>query len=182
MRLIKLYCAAVLLAGATGLAGASTGWISDVLPGAYKAGQGRLTWFGFKVYDAQLWVGGGFDAVQYAQAPVLLKLTYLRALNGADIAKRSHQEITQLALGTPAQRDQWLAQMQRIFPDVQAGDTLAALIDPGRGIQFFRNSKPLAEVNDVQFAQAFIAIWLDVKTSAPALRTQLLGPAASAGR
>jgi hypothetical protein len=181
MRLLK-FCTALIFTSAACLAWANATWVDAVLPGAQKTGQGRLTWFGLKVYDAQLWVSNNFDPAQYAQTPVLLELTYLRALNGADIAKRSHQEITKLGLGTEAQRGQWLVEMQRVFPDVKSGDALAGLLQPGRGMQFFRNGKALAQVDDPLFAQSFLAIWLHANTSAPQLRTQLLGATAGTGR
>jgi hypothetical protein len=181
LRLLRL-CMAALLSSAACFAAANANWAADVLPGAQKTGQGRLTWFGLKVYDAQLWSNKTFVPAQYAQTPLLLELTYLRALKGADIAKRSHQEIAKLGLGTEAQRAQWLTQMQRIFPDVKAGDALAGLMEPGDGIKFFRNGQLLDEVNDPLFAQAFFAIWLDANTTAPQLRAQLLGLAAGSGR
>jgi hypothetical protein len=179
--LLKRFLATVVVAAACVTAWADTAWVAEAFPGAQKAGQGRLTWLGFKVYDAALWVEGDFQPGNYAQEPVLLNLTYLRALKGADIAKRSKDEIAKLGLGTEQQRVQWYEEMKRIFPDVKAGDALAGLHQPGRGIKFFRNGKLLADVTDTQFAQAFIAIWLDTKTTAPALRDKLLGAKKGAG-
>jgi hypothetical protein len=160
---------------------AETAWVEQALPGAQKAGHGRLTWLGFKVYDADLWVNSSFKADNYAQEPMLLDLKYLRTLKGADIAKRSKEEISKLGLGTEQQRTQWYGEMKRVFPDVKAGDALAGLHQPGRGVKFFRNGQPLAEVADAQFAQAFFAIWLDAKTSVPDLRKKLLGAKKGAG-
>jgi hypothetical protein len=173
--------AALLFALTGALAWANTTWVSEALPGAQKAGQGRLTWLGFKVYDAQLWVDSDFKPTNYAQEPFVLSLTYLRTLKGADIAKRSKDEIAKLGLGTEAQRMRWYEEMKRVFPDVKAGDALAGLHQPGKGVKFFSNGKAIAEVADPQFAQAFFAIWLDANTTVPALRDKLLGSKKGAG-
>jgi Chalcone isomerase-like len=40
--------------------------------------------------------------------------------------------------------------------------------------RFYLDGKLLGEIADVEFAQAFFAIWLDPRTSASNLRKQLL--------
>jgi hypothetical protein len=141
-------------------------------PGLQRLGEGTLRWFGFRVYDATLWaVGRGTDF----SAPLRLELRYARALSGAAIAERSDEEIARLGYGTPEQRSRWLDAMRRLFPDVAEGDTLAGEHQPGRGARFSRNGAPLGEIDDPEFSRAFFSIWLDPRTSAPALRAQLLG-------
>lgn len=137
-----------------------------------RLGEGTLRWFGLKVYDATLWAAGG---VADFSAPLRLELRYARALSGAAIAERSDEEIAQLGYGTPQQRASWLHAMQRLFPDVAAGDALAGEHLPGRGARFTRNGRPLGEIADPAFSRAFFSIWLDPRTRAPALRAQLLG-------
>lgn len=67
--------------------------------------------------------------------------------------------------------------MQQSFVDVQAGTRLTGVYLPGQGARFFLGQALLREVKDLQFAQAFFAIWLDPRTSNPELRQQLLGMA-----
>ena len=65
--------------------------------------------------------------------------------------------------------------MRRAFPDVAAKDRLVGVYD-GRGeVRFFHNGKPTAQIKDRDYAHLFFGIWLDAKTSAPALRKALLG-------
>ena len=54
-------------------------------------GQANFRYFGFSVYQAQLWVapGKGDPAQAWAQQPVVLSLRYQRALPGPAIAQRS---------------------------------------------------------------------------------------------
>ncbi|MGL4575743.1 MAG: chalcone isomerase family protein [Burkholderiaceae bacterium] len=173
--------AAFAISLASTFAYADTAWVADALPGAQKAGHARLTYLGFKVYDADLWVDADFTPASFSNEPMLLNLTYLRRLKGADIAKRSKDEMAKLGRGTPEQRAQWYEEMKKVFPDVKAGDALGGLHQPGKGVKFFRNGKVLAEVDDPQFAEAFFAIWLDTKTSIPDFRKKLLGSKKGSG-
>ena len=137
-----------------------------------RRGEGTLRWFGLKVYEATLRTEGA--APEFTQR-FTLELRYARALRGAAIAQRSHEEIARLGFGTPAQREIWRAAMGRLFPDVAAGDTLTGEHLPGRGARFLRNGRALGEIADPEFARAFFSIWLDPRTSAPDLRAALLG-------
>jgi hypothetical protein len=141
---------------------------------ARLAGTGRLTWFGFHVYDAALYVPPGFDLAEAAARPFVLELTYARRLDGKGIAEASRDEIARLGFGTEAQRANWLEQMRRIFPDVSRGQRLAGVNLPGVGARFYFDGRLLGSVDDPAFAQAFFAIWLDERTRAPQLRENLL--------
>lgn len=150
-------------------------WLAEWLPGATLVGEGRLTFWGLKVYDARLWATSGFDAERYEQLPFALSLTYLRALKGPLIAERSIKEMRPLP-GFDAQREAaWAARMTELFPDVGDGDTLVGLYMPGTGARFLLNGRLRGGVDDPLFARLFFGIWLSPQTSEPALRKALLG-------
>ena len=145
--------------------------ISAHVPKASLVGQGSFTYFGFHVYDGALFAPSG----KYAgDAPFALELTYARDLKGAKIAERSIDEIAALGIGTPAERSAWLPILTRLFPDVRQNDRIAGIALGERAL-FYVNGKPAGEINDGTLARAFFAIWLDVRTSAPAFRRKLLG-------
>ena len=75
----------------------------------------------------------------------------------------------------PAVGQRWLAAMQKIFPDVQAGDRITGFNVPGMGARFFINGRLKGDVRDPEFARRFFAIWLSPQTSEPSLRNALLG-------
>ena len=150
-------------------------WLRAGVPGATLVGQGRLTFFGLKVYDARLWAAPGFDAVRFEQQPFALALSYLRGLKGALIAERSLKEMRPLP-GFDASREAvWLDRMTELFPDVGDGDTLVGLHLPGVGARFVLNGQVRGQVDDPLFARLFFGIWLSPQTSEPALRQALLG-------
>jgi len=169
-----------VLTGAAGLLSLQL-WASPLppelrtaLPMATLAGQAKLTFWGFAVYQATLWVVPGFDANAYAQHEFALELAYLRDFSGADIAKRS---LTEMARQTPisdALAARWDDQMRALFPDIKAGERLTGINQPGLGARFMFNGEPLGEVLDAEFARLFFSIWLSQQTSEPKLRLGLL--------
>lgn len=149
--------------------------IAGQLRPARLAAEGELRFFGFRVYTARLWVNAAVnDPLQVLSQPLALELRYLRSLMGETIVEGSDKEIARLGQGQPAQRAQWSAQMSRIFPDVREGDRLTGVLDPGKGVRFYHNDRPLGSIDDPAFGRAFFSIWLDERTQAPSLRQSLL--------
>jgi hypothetical protein len=130
---------------------------------------------GLAIYDAWLWVDDGFEALRYAQHPLLLELRYARSLRGADIAQRSLTEMQRQGPLSDEEARAWLAFMFSAFPDVAAGDRLSGAYRPGRGVRFAFNGGRVHELADARFAQTFFGIWLSEQSSAPSLRARLLG-------
>ncbi|MDO9279120.1 MAG: chalcone isomerase family protein [Polaromonas sp.] len=151
----------------------------DLLPQAQLLGQSRLTVWGFKIYDAQLWAAPGFQANRYASQPLALELAYLRDFDAVDIAERSLKEMRRSATISDAQARQWRLDMQRVFPDVKAGDRILGMHRPGIGASFWVNGKAGGEILDAEFSKLFFGIWLSPQTSEPAMRTALVGGAGS---
>jgi hypothetical protein len=148
------------------------------LPGGLWSGSARLRFWGFDVYDAQLWVEKGFTTAQYGQHRLALSLTYLRTLRGKAIAERSLTEMRRQGPVSPEQEGAWLPAMQALFVDVAANDRLTGLHQPGVGARFWLNARPLGNLADASFSQRFFGIWLDVATSEPDMRRNLLARAA----
>lgn len=151
-------------------------FVRQALPDAILVGQGMYRWFGLSVYQARLWgdktqvTASGWSGNSFA-----LGLEYTRTLDGEKIASASIDEIKKLGLGSAAQHEQWLAEMKKIFPNVQEGQQLTGIFMPGQASQFFFNGKPIGDITDPEFGVAFFGIWLHPKTSAPKLRQALLG-------
>ncbi|WP_322618182.1 chalcone isomerase family protein [Pseudomonas sp. BIC9C] len=148
----------------------------DSLPGAQILGTGEFRKYGFDVYSARLW---STSRPLANDQPFALELIYQRSISRDDLVNASVREIKRLS-GTAISDEQlasWQAQMQQSFVDVQAGTRLTGVYLPGQGARFFLGQHLLREVKDLQFAQAFFAIWLDPRTSNPELRQQLLGAA-----
>lgn len=145
------------------------------LPGSRLQGQATLRYFGLRVYHARLWTLPEFRTNQPVDQPVVLELEYLRDLQGSAIAERSLKEMQRAGPLPDVQARRWLADMQRIFPDVKAGDRITGLHLPGQGMRFWHNGRAAGQVDDTAFARLFLGIWLAPTTSEPELRLALLG-------
>ena len=164
-------------------AGATPGAASPAqLPGSRLQGEATLRFIGLRIYHARLWTAPDFRAAHALDQPLLLELEYLRDLDGRAIAERSLKEMQREGGFSEAQGRQWLAQMQRLFPNVRAGDRISGLNSPGQGVSFWHNGQPLGRVDDADFARRFFGIWLAPSTSEPAMRLVLLGQGAPGPR
>lgn len=151
------------LFGLPRLAQAGTGLVADLK----RWGSGEFRRFGFLVYEATLWAG---DDPQ--RPPLALRLDYRRAVEGRVIAAASVREMRRF-VGDEALLQRWGEQMQRIFPDISAGDHLLG-VHRADGVRFYQNERLLGTIATPAFGAAFFAIWLDERTSVPALRAALL--------
>ncbi len=146
--------------------------IAAEAPGLNIRGTGTFRWLGLEIYTATLWTR---DRAPDPSQPFALSLRYARSIKGTAIAARSIEEIEKLGVASPAQIRDWHEAMGRLFPEVSKGTVLTGLNLPGKGAKFFHDGRPLGEIAGPEFARAFFSIWLDPKTSAPALRTALIG-------
>jgi len=148
------------------------------LPLANLAGSSKLTYWGFDVYNASLWVAPTFKAAEFERHAFALELAYLRDFRSEDIARRSLDEMKRLQNISSNRAQQWERAMRDIFPNVKAGDRISGVNQPGMGVQFLTNGQVSGDIRDVEFARLFFGIWLLPDTSEPRLRQALLAKAA----
>lgn len=144
---------------------------SRYVPEAKAVGEGTLSVMFWDAYQATLYAPNG----RYEQsAPVALKLTYLMDFEGSDIADRSAKEIRNLGYQDELKIAAWHREMERLFPDVEKGQSITGVrTKEGKAIFFFGEQR-LGMIESDGFADAFFGIWLNEKTSAPELRQKLL--------
>lgn len=140
-------------------------------------GQQRLTYWGFEVYDASLWANTRFAPETWATQTLVLELRYLRDFKGADIAKRSMDEMQGQKPLSATQQHTWSAMLQNLIPNVRVGDTLTGVYQPNKGMQLLHQDRLLGDLRDAELAQRFFGIWLAPETSQRQLRQQLLAGA-----
>lgn len=165
-----LVAAALLLAAVP--ARADLGPASRLVPSAELVGQGRLTFFGFRIFDAELYAP---DGVYASGKPFALKLTYLRNFSGDSIAERSIDEIRRQGYANQVKLADWDAKMRSIFPDVSPGQSITGVRDTAGRTVFYSGSRRLGTIDDPEFARRFFSIWLGNNTQDPDLRARLIG-------
>lgn len=154
----------------------STDWLLSRYQTLKPIGQGELRFLGLKVYDARFYAERPADArpqdALYRQ-PFALRLTYARSLKGLDIAKRSEKEMARL-IGRDLPEG-WRGALQRLFPDVDAGDEITGIYLPQQGARFYLNGRQIGRLENHELARHFFDIWLSERTREPTLRAALLG-------
>ncbi len=149
--------------------------VQQALASATLAGEGQMRFWGLRIYDARLWVQPRFEPSAFDRLPLALELTYHRAFSGAAIAQRSIEEIQRQVPLSSEQSERWQRTLSRWIPDVQPGDRLTGLYQPGSGMRLWLGERDLGVVHDAELARLFFGIWLSPRTSEPGLRGALLG-------
>lgn len=143
--------------------------------GLQKVGSGKLTWLGFHVYDASTWAGvPALPNDGTVPTPFALQIVYARNISAEDLVSATESAWDDLDL-LDEKAVSWLPQLQRLWPNVKAGDTLVLHIDQNRNARFYYNGTDIGSIADAEFGPRFAAIWLHPDSSEATLRKQLLG-------
>jgi hypothetical protein len=161
MAILLVFCATLAHALPDAVRNGDAGW--------QQWGSGEMSWFGFSLYRATLWVAGSSPE----RSPSALQLDYQRDLPRDRLVQASLEEMRRLG-PDEAQLQRCAPELRRVFPEVKAGDTIIGVHYPGRAAHFFYQGQPSGEVADAEFARRFFAIWLDPASRSPALRAALL--------
>lgn len=146
--------------------------IQQLLPQSMLVGSGRLSYLFWDIYDAYLYAPHG----NYQPSkPCALRLSYLRDLNGADIADRTIEEMRLQGIKDELLLADWHSQMKAIIPNVQAGTELIGFYTDEGYTLFYHDNRNIGEIKNTAFSQSFFRIWLGQQTSEPQLRQALLG-------
>jgi len=137
-----------------------------------KVGEARLKVFVWPVYTSRLYSADGNYVA--GQRPVRLDIEYLRDVDDEDLVSHTEKEWRHQNITHERQR-RWLAQLAQLWPDVAEGDVLSVAVDKRNVSTFYRNGERLGTLEDPDFGQSFLGIWLSPDTSRPELRLALLG-------
>lgn len=135
-----------------------------------QTGSGNLRWLGLKIYSASLWRGKSDSG-----SPQLLLLEYARSASRERLYASTREEWVRLHGEPHPVAATWLAELERIYPDVEKGSRLACLVEPDGPTRFYLDGQLIGTIAAAEFGPDFLAIWLDPATSRPGLRRRLLG-------
>jgi len=145
--------------------------IKKQIPNAALVAKERLSVFVFDVYDASLYTP---NAKATFEPPFALKLSYLRDIEGEEIADRSAEEMRRQDRVDEVTLAAWHSQMRNIFPDVSKGDEIAGIYQAPPQCEFYKNGQYIGQMAESEFCEVFFDIWFGEKTTAPKLRNQVL--------
>lgn len=139
-----------------------------------QVGKTRLSVWFWDVYDAQLFTdSGNYDNYERRA----LRLSYLRDIEAQDLVETTKEEWQRMDIEITAQHEQWLTQLNQMWPDVSNGDCLM-LVETEQGHSNFYNAEGrLGQIDSAQFTEDFLAIWLSPKSRFKEERNELIGAA-----
>ena len=136
-----------------------------------QVGESRFEYYFWDVYDAKLATESG--QYQFGQHPSKLSLTYLRDFAAKDIVKATNEQWQHL--GKTDLIGKYDKTLLALWPDIKEGETLSFLTNKQGIGTFYHNDTKLGGIDDSEFADNFLAIWLSPQTSEPKMRKQLIG-------
>jgi hypothetical protein len=137
-----------------------------------KVGEARLKVLLWSIYDSRLYAPEG--RYERGVRPLRLEIEYLRDIRAQDLVKRTAKEWDDMGRQHPERAD-WLERLAEMWPDVKANDVLTLELAPSGDATFFHNGSRLGTVEDADFGQHFVDIWLSPDTTRPELRLALIG-------
>lgn len=135
---------------------------AGLVPDAEIVGKARFKVFLFKVYDATLFAPQGRFNPEGAFA---LRLSYLVDASKEQIVKRSLIEMERQTKADEAQLKIWKTFLDASFRDLKDGESATAIHNNDGSITFYLNDVEGETINDADFADAFLNIWLSDKAS-----------------
>ncbi|MBQ4833420.1 chalcone isomerase family protein [Pseudoalteromonas sp. MMG010] len=130
-----------------------------------------MSYLFWDIYDAKLYTHTG--KYQHMTHPIKFSLRYLKDIKKEDIVNATNEQWQHLGKSELISR--YSQTLLKLWPDIQKGDTLTLITSDTGESTFYFNTLALGEINDPEFAEQFLAIWLSKHTSQPLLRKQLLG-------
>lgn len=137
-----------------------------------KVGEARLKVLVWSIYDSRLYTSTG----QYSDSerPLRLEIEYLRNIKSDALADRTLQEWRAMGRDHPRQKD-WIEDLRDVWRDVEVNDVLSLELGEDNIARFSQNGEYLGCIDDPEFGQHFVDIWLSADSTRPELRLALLG-------
>jgi len=139
-------------------------------------GQTSLHRFGFHVYDSSYWeVNKATASKQICSSICALSITYARKIRAQQLLSSTKKEWLRLGFADQYPIDAWLVELSKIWPDVEKGDQLILVASNDGRSTFFNMHQELGTIEDPEFGNAFLSIWISDNARFSKNRKELLG-------
>lgn len=125
------------------------------------------------LYKSELLTSSGTYPMQSKNEKLIYKIQYLKAVSAKELVEHTVEQWKHLEV-KPQKYQTFIPKMSDIWPDLNAGDSLALVMSQQKSAFYF-NGNLVGSIEDPIFGPLFVDIWLSEKTSEPKLRQQLLG-------
>ncbi|MCL1141302.1 chalcone isomerase family protein [Shewanella gaetbuli] len=137
-----------------------------------QVGEADMDFLWLDIYLAKLYSASG--QYQPEQYPLMLEIEYHRDISSQELMSATVEQWQKI--GVPEEVINSIRfHLDKAWPDVNENDRLSFVIHDESKAEFLFNDQSFYQLNDHQFSQAFVGIWLSEKTTRPELRQQLIG-------
>jgi hypothetical protein len=136
-------------------------------------GEATFSLLFWDLYKSELKTTSGRYPISLDKDQLIFHITYLTAISNKDLIKRTIEQWQYQGI-SKSKYQHYIKPLSVMWPNIAKGDSLAMLMQKDKSV-FYLNNHYIGVINDYDFGQLFINIWLDETTSEPELRTQLLG-------
>ena len=133
-------------------------------------GSGTFNFMFWKIYDISLLTASG--KYQQGEQPLALAITYARDIEGNQLVSSTIDEWERQDISW---QKNWSSLLGDIFPNITEGDQLLLRVDEKYNSNFYFNEQPIGVIEDPEFTDAFLAIWLSSNTRSQKLTRELTG-------
>jgi hypothetical protein len=143
-----------------------------------EVGNAKFSVFFWDIYQSKLFTPTGNYYVANntnnlaVERPLLFKIKYLRDISQKDLIERTIEQWKHLNFNQK-NYSSYVPQLKTIWPNIEAGDSLALLISNNKS-DFYFNNHFIGSIPEENFGKLFLAIWLSPNTSQPELRKKLI--------
>jgi hypothetical protein len=150
------------------------------LQGMKLQGMGTRTILGLHIYQAGLYLDQSdqdAERIIARDVPMAIRLVIVSKLITKERMRRYIQEGFEKATGGHMESlaPRIKQAMAAFHEDVNKGDVFDFIYTPGKGVQIYKNKRPIATMPGLDFKQALFAIWLGPDPIQESLRDALLG-------
>ncbi len=143
-------------------------------------GQTTFRRFGFHIYDCSLWTTGDKPIHSNTNEMLIkdayaLSITYTKKVSLQQLLSSTKKEWQRLGFSDNYPIAVWLTMLKNIWPSVEKGDQLIAVVTAEGKTKFYNSSSSLGTIDDKNFGPAFLSIWLGNEARYQNKRKELLG-------
>lgn len=142
--------------------------IETALPGAEMRGAATFRFFGFPIYEAQLFTRSG--APLDWSKDFGLELKYLRNLTEYDLVEGTMRELSRTGGALPVR-----GQLEKCFRNVRKGDRYVAISRGPNQVRFWLNGKRVCTLSHPRIKNRFMSIFLGENTRSRSFTRKLKG-------
>ena len=146
-------------------------WWDEKLKNPFLIGEGVLKVFIWDIYKLRLF---SETNIYDRNDTLVLEFEYLRDTSKASLIKASIVELKKLNF-SKSKLEKWEKYLEKSIKDMKAGEKAALLFRPNAGLTFFASDKLKITIDNDEFANSYIDIWLGENTERPKLRKQITG-------